>query len=325
MALSDLAVFSEYAYSSMTEVVAQQVELFNAASQNTITLTPAANQGDYNDKAHWKKISGLVRRRNAYGSGAVSEKVLEHLVDTMVKVASGTPPVRIDPGMLKWIQRSEEEAGVVIGQQLAGDLLADMLNTAILAGYTAMAQNSAMLYDATGDTPDELSYSAMNKAAAKFGDRSGDIRAWVSHSVPYHDLIGANLTNSNDLFRFETVAVTTDHIGRPIIISDSPSLLDTTPTPDVYYCLGLTTGALNVEQNNDFDTNVDKSNGDENIVRTWQGEWSYNLGVKGYAWDKTNGGKSPTDAALAVSTNWDKYVTSDKDGPGVLLKVDFAA
>lgn len=324
MALSDLAVYSEYVYSAMTETVAQEIEKFNAASQGTIILVPGENQGDYSDLAKWKKVSGLVKRRNAYGSGAQTPKVLEHLVDTMVKVAAGANTMRIDPSQFLWIQRNPEEAGVVLGTQLAGDLLADMLNTAILGGYAAMIQNTNILYDATGDTPDELSYVAMNKAAAKLGDRSQDIQAWVTHSVPFHDLIGANLANSTQLFRFETVAVNADHMGRPFIITDSAALIDTAATPDTYHCLGLTNGALTVEQNNDFLANEEMTNGDENIQRTWQAEWSYNLGVKGYAWDKTNGGKSPNDAALATSTNWDKYATSDKDGPGVILKVDFA-
>ena len=120
------------------------------------------------------------------------------------------------------------------------------------------------------------------------------------------------------------MAVTTDHVGRPLIVTDSTALIDTTPNPDVYYCLGLVPGAVIVEQNNDFFANEETSNGDENILRTWQAEWTYNLGIKGYAWDKTNGGKSPNDSALGTSTNWDKYASSDKDGPGVILKVDFA-
>ncbi len=324
MALSDLKVYSEYAYSTATELLAQEVEKFNAASNGTIILRSAANQGDFTDVAMWKKISGLVRRRNAYGSGAVTAKQLQQIAETMVKVAAGAGPIEIDPGQFTWIQKNPEEAGVIIGQQLAGDMLADMLNTGILAAYAAMKQTAAILYDATGDTPDELSYPAMNKAAAKFGDRSQDIQAWVTHSVPFHDLIGSNLANSTQLFRFETVAVNTDHMGRPFIITDTPSLIDTTPNPDVYYALGLTNGAVIVEQNNDWFANEDTTNGDENIQRTWQAEWTYNVGIKGYAWDKTNGGKSPNDAALGTSTNWDKYVTSDKDGPGVILKVDFA-
>jgi hypothetical protein len=325
MALSDLAVYSEYAYSTMTEMVAQEVEKFNAASQGTIILSPGNNQGDYSDVAKWQKISGLVRRRNAYGSGSVSAKTLVNIVDTMVKVAAGTPPVRIDPSQFLWIQRSPEEAGVVLGTQLAGDMLADMLNTAILGAYAAMVQTTAILYDATGDTPDEMTPSALMKAARKLGDRSGEIAAWVTHSVPMHDFWADNVANATSLFTYGTVSVNRDPFGRVFVVSDSPSLIQTAPSPDTYVVLGLVPGAVIVEKNNDFLANEQTVNGDENIQRTWQAEWSYNLGIKGYAWDKTNGGKSPTDAAIGTTTNWDKYVTSDKDGPGVILKVDFAA
>ena len=84
MALSDLAVFSEYAYSTMTEMQDQQIGLFNQATRGGLVLQSGSHQGDYSDEAMWAKISGLVRRRNAYGSGAVAEKVLEHLTDTSV-------------------------------------------------------------------------------------------------------------------------------------------------------------------------------------------------------------------------------------------------
>lgn len=324
MALSDLAVYSEYVYTTLTETIAQETDLFNAASQGTITLTPAANQGDYSDAVSWKKISGLVRRRNAYGSGSVNEKVMQNLVDTMVKVASGTPPVRIDPSMFTWIQENPEEAGVVLGTQLAKDMLADMLNTGILAAYAAMIQTTAILYDATSDTPDTMTPAALQKAAAKFGDRSQAINAWVTHSLPYHNMITANIANGAQLFTYGTVAIQSDVNGRPFIISDTPSLINTTPNPDVYHALGLVQGAISVEQNNDYLDNVVTANGDENITRTWQAEWTYNVGIKGYAWDKGNGGKSPTDSAIGTSSNWDKYCTDNKDGPGVILKVDFA-
>lgn len=324
MALSDLSVYSEFAYTTATEVLTQQVELFNAASQGTITLGTGAMLGDYSDKLLWKKISGLVKRRNAYGTGAQTNKKLQNLTDTMVKVAAGMNTVEINPGQFAWIKKNPQEAGLVLGKQLAGDMLADMLNTAILAGYAAMKQTSAILYDATSDTPDTLTHAAMLKAAAKFGDRASDIRAWITHSLPMFNLWNNNMTNTEKLFLYETVAVNRDAFGRVFVVTDTSSLIDTAPTPDVYYLLGLVQGAINVENNGDYMANEETKNGDENILRTLQAEWSYNLGVKGYAWDKTNGGHSPTDAAIGTSTNWDKYATSDKDGPGVILKVDFA-
>lgn len=318
MALSDLAVFSEYAYSTMTEMQDQQVGLFNAATRGGLVLQSGNHQGDYSDEAMWAKISGLVRRRNAYGSGVVAEKVLEHLTETSVKVAAGTPPVRIDPGMMKWIQRSPEEAGVVVGKQMAEDSIADMLNTAVLVYTAAIGQVANVVYDhsATG----AMSLVALNKGAAKFGDRAGAIVAWVMHSKSAFDIYGEALTNATRLFVFGNVRVIEDGFGRPLVVTDSPNLINTTPTPDVYMALGLTPGAVLVSQNGDFTDNVETKNGDENIIRTYQAEWSYNVGIQGFAWDKTNGGKSPTNAALGTATNWDRYATSDKDLAGVMVK-----
>jgi len=317
MALSDLAVFSEYTYSTMTEMQDQQIGLFNAATRGGLVLQSGNHQGDYSEEAMWAKISGLVRRRNAYGSGTVAEKVLEHLTETSVKVAAGTPPVRIDPGMMKWIQRSPEEAGVVVGKQMAEDSIADMLNTAVMCYTAAVGQVSSVVYDhsLTGT----MSLIALNKGAAKFGDRAGAIVAWVMHSKSAFDIYGEALANSNRLFVFGNVRVIEDGFGRPLVVTDSPNLI-TAGTPDTYAALGLTPGAVLVSQNGDFTDNVETKNGDENIIRTYQAEWSYNVSIQGFAWDKTNGGKSPPNAALGAATNWDRYATSDKDLAGVLVK-----
>jgi hypothetical protein len=304
-------------YSTATELLDQQIELFNAASQGTIVLAPAALQGDYGDTAFYKKVSGLVKRRNAYGSGSVASKKLEHLLDTMVKVAAGTPPLEFTKSQFTWIQKSPEEAGVIYGKQLATDMLADMLNTGILGLNAALVGTTNVVYDGSAST---MKPTALNSATALFGDRAQEILAWVCHSKPMFDYYGDNLTNTNRLFTYGTVNVTADAFGRPFVISDCTALINTTPDPDQYHSLGLVAGALMVGQNNDFDSNVETKNGDENIIRTIQSEWTYNLGIKGYAWDKTNGGASPTDAALATSTNWDQYATSDKDLAGVLLK-----
>jgi hypothetical protein len=317
MALSDLAVFSEYVYSSLSEVVSQQVQLFNAASGGAIVLRQAANQGDYSDIALWAKVSGLVRRRDAYGSGSQAAKELEHLIDTMVKVAAGTPPVNIPPSMFTWIQRNQEEGGAVIGQQLAGDMIADMLNTAIMAYVAALTGETDVIYDYSATGTAKL--VALNSGAAKFGDRANDLRCWVMHSKSMFDMFGAALANTEALFNFGTVNVRQDGFGRPFVVTDSSALVNTAPTPDVYRSLGLVTGGIIVEQNNDFDDNIETANGDENIQRTYQAEWTYNLGIKGYSWDKTSGGKSPNDAALATANNWDRYATSHKDTAGIMV------
>lgn len=320
MALSDLAVYSEYTYTAMTEVLAQQVALFNAATRGGIVLRAARNVGDYSDEVFWQEIAGLVRRRNAYGSGAVNAVTLEHLVDTMVKVASGTPPVKFEPQQFTWIQRNPEEAGAVMGQQLAKAALADMLHTALRATVAALA-GQATNYDTTGQAavPDLTTFI---KAAAKLGDSMHDIVCWVMHSKSVADMYKDAAANAEGLFAFDNIFVKQDGFGRTFVMTDAPPLYiagTVTPTvADKYRILGLTPGAVAVEQNGDFFQNVETKNGEENIARTIQSEWTYNVGVKGFTWDKTSGGHSPNDSALGTTANWDKTATSHKNLAGVL-------
>lgn len=335
MSLSLLKVFSQYAKGSATEVLQQQTELFNGATRGAITLAVAPQDGDFSDSSFWKKMEGLVRRRNAYGSGTVTAIDLEQLQDTSVKVAAGTPPVNIPPSRMKWILKDPEEQGAVYGQQLAIDMLADMLNVAIAAAKAALVQNGVTTY-LNGKAAD-LSWIQMNNAQALFGDRASRLATWVTHSQPVFKLWEGNLTNANSLFSFGTVNVIADPWGRPIVMTDSPDLINPTGINDgdgsaadgdtggvvqipSYYTLGLVPGAVSVMDNGDFEQNIETKNGGENILRTIQSEWSFNVGVKGFGWDKTNGGKSPTTAAIGTGTNWDKYATSTKDLAGVVLE-----
>jgi len=318
VALSDLSVFSEYAYLAATEVLAQQIDLFNAASDGVITLTVKGRQGDFSDEIYFAKIAGIVRRRNPYGSGAVTEKVLKQLDDVKVKVAAGTPPIRLDPAQWRWIMMDPATAGAAMGQQIAVETLADMLNTAVGATTGALINEGATVTnDMSGVGTGIVAFSDFVTAQQLFGDYSSAIRAWIMHSKPIGDLWKNAITNSEFLFNYGNVAVTRDPFGRIFVVSDIPALVIAgTPT---YATLGLVPGAVYVERSDDFDDNYSTLNGNENITRTYQAEWSYSLGIKGYAWDKTNGGHAPTDAALFTGTNWDKISTSIKDTAGVVL------
>jgi hypothetical protein len=321
MALSDLAVFSEYVYMATTEVITQQTALFNENSNGTMLLRVAENAGDYSDRTFWGSTAGLVRRRNAYGTGSVAEKSLGMLVDTMVKIAAGTPPIRLDPSEMKWIQQDPATRGAALGQQLAKQTMADMVNTAVMIVTAALlGQSGTSVYDGSAVGDGKFTLAMYNEGQRLLGDTSDNVVAWLQHSHTIFDVYAANLTNAAHLFTFGNVAIRQDPFGRTIIMADLPALVNLTPTPDVYYTLGLVPGAVEIERNNDYVENTSTVNGTENITSTYQAEWSYNAGVKGFTWDKTNGGKSPTDSALGTSTNWDKIATSYKDLAGILIK-----
>lgn len=317
MPLSDLVVFNEYLQSTMTEILDQQYDVFNSKSNNTIILKPSSYNGDFADASFFKKVSGLVRRRNAYGSGAQAKVAFGQLADTMVKIAAGTVPVNLDPGQFKWIKTKPKEAGVALGMQLAPDMMADMLNTALLGCSSALSQVAALNYNGTLDTPNTFNLAMQAKGLELFGDRLFAINAWLMHSHCFHDMYQTNITNAERLFTYGTVSIMRDPLGKVFVITDSQALVDATPD---YYTLGLVSGACEIGQNDDFTDVLDERSGDENIEHTFQAEWTYNLGVKGFAWNKTTGGASPTDAAIGTAANWTRINTFDKDLAGVRVQ-----
>ena len=319
--IDDLQIFNEYVYSSTTEVLRQQIDLFNAASRGAIMLQSSAHQGDYSQLAFFKKLTGLVRERDAYDDTptTVAAIKMEHLLDVSVKVAAGTPPVDIPPSQYNWIQQNPAEAGAAMGQQLAVEMFADMLNKALLSGAAAISNKTALTVDKSGESTATITHPYMLDAAAKFGDRSQQIVCWVMHSKSMFDLWKDALANGQDLFTYGSVNIVADPWGRRFIITDSASL-HYTDTDEHYRVLGLVPGGLYVGQNNDFESNWDTKNGYENIQRSYQAEWSYNLGVKGFAWNTgVGGGKNPGDDELELGSNWTSYYSSEKDAAGVCL------
>jgi hypothetical protein len=320
MALSDLAVFNEQTFTTLTEVLDQQVELFNTASSGTIRLTSAANKGDYDESSMFAKVANLVRRRNPYADTAVTATTLSTIKEISVKVAAGSKPVRMDAAWYQWIQENPAIAAAALGQQLAKATMEDMLNVGISAGYAAIAQDAARVYDGSATT---FVLSDFVQGAALFGDRSQALRAWVMHSKPVFDLYAANIANAQELFNYGSVNIVRDPFGRLMIITDSPSLFTVNGVStgvNKYHTLGLTEGGIMLEQNGDFNALMQEATGSENIQRTYQSEWSFQLGVKGYSWDESSGGHAPTNASLATATNWDKFVTSNKDQAGVVIE-----
>ena len=315
MALSDLKVFSEKTYSTFQELLDYNVELFNGATRGGLVLTSGTMQGDNTTEAFWARITNLVKRRNVYADANLTTQALTMKERSKVKVAAGTYPIDISESMFTWILKSPDEASAVIGKQLAQDAMNDMVSVAIKAFMAATGAQATNLYDGTAGIP---TLGGLMSTARKLGDRADDIACWLMHSKSMFDIWGANLANTANLFDFGTVKILQDGFGRPFVVADHPSLVNLTPTPDVYSILGFTSGGVVVEGPNNWKANEDTRNGTENIKTTYQAEWTYNLSLKGYTWDVTNGGACPNDAALATATNWDKSAASYKDLAGVM-------
>ena len=303
MALSDLQVFQEYVYDSYQPLLDYNFQMFNEATQGGFTLVPGSMQGDYLTTAIWNRLSGMVKRRNPYTNGAQAAVQLGMSNMSKVKVAAGTPPIDITPSFMTWLKKDPEEFAAYIAKQLAEDTIADMLDIACGAYAAATtAVGATLVYDGTAGTG---TLTGLLATAKLFGDQSQNIKCWVMHSKTAFDIYGVALANATNLFKFGDVMVMQDGFGRPFVVTDTPGLTYVS-TGTKYHVLGLTPGAVVIEQNNDFLDNIQTSNLTENITRTYQAEWTFNVGMKGYSWDTVNGGHAPTTAALKTGTNWDR-------------------
>lgn len=311
----DLQVFNDQTRTVMTETIDQDIAKFNEASGGAIVLLNKPFEGDFSIQSAFQLISGLVRRRNAHGSGTLTPKRLKEMLDVAVKVAAGTEPVEFEPGQYHWTLRNPELAAIKIGEQLAKARMADMLNAAIRCTVAAIGNNSDMKHDAASAKP---TFNALNAGAAKMGDRSGSLKAWVMHSTVLHNLYDNALTNTERLFSYDGINVLRDPFGRVFVVTDSAALVDT-QSGTKYNTLGLVESAVVVNDSNDFNAVMQPVTGKENLGAVYQAEWSYGVGLKGYSWDMTSGGKSPTDEALGTGANWDKVAASNKDTAGVLV------
>lgn len=321
MSLSDMKVFNQYLKAATIETLAQDVAKFNAASAGAIQLTTQSIDGDFLQESFWAGIHSAQRRVDRYATNAAqSATALSQKQYDTVKIAGGFGPILWEPGQLSWVQKSPEEALEVISRNLSEAIMADQLNTAIAALVAAIANQTGATNDVSATAG--VDYSAINGAHAKFGDASARIVAQVMTGAMYHKLIGQNLANAEKLFNFSGVTVV-DILGKAVIVTDAPALF-TAGTPDKVKVLSLVNGAAVVSDGSDLITNIQTTNGKERIETTMQADYTFGLGLKGYTWDTTSGGKSPTNAELGTGANWDLVANSIKASAGVITIGDAA-
>jgi hypothetical protein len=322
MALSDIKVYNREVYDMRTELLNEQIELFNSATNGGIMLRTVGrekNQGSFNSSTFWKKLT-TVRRRNAAAMTAISDVVMTMGEDVSVKVAAGSNRLLYEPGDMDWIGGKNRDATIAaFAKQLAKEHFSDFLKAAFASYIAATGNVAAVLNNVTAvtgvggmTTPETLLDTKY-----LFGDATDRIVCWVMTAAAAKSYIKNNMTNTAKLFVWNNVSVLSDVGGTPIIVTD---LLPVLSAPVRYNILGLTAGGIVIEQNDDYAEATETITGKQQIQYAYQNQWSFNLGLAGYAWNKTGGGASPTDAALGTASNWPQVATDIKDLAGVMLR-----
>lgn len=286
---------------------------------------PRSIKGEYERESFLKSTANLIARRDPTATSAVTDGKLTQGEFIGVKVNRRIGPMAQSRDAFRKVGLDPAEFSMQLGNQIGVAIAVDYINVAISAVRAGiLGQSSSLQYDATGDTPATLTHTALVNGMSKFGDKANRLEVFVMHSKPYFDLVKQAL--SDKIVNVADVVVykgSTATFGKPTIVVDSASLVNLvagSPASTTYDSLALVQNACEVAESEERDILSQPVTGLENLVDRIQGEYAFNLRVKGCQWDTTNGGVNPTDAALGTSTNWDMIVSDVKLMPGIDVK-----
>ena len=324
-------IYPDLVHMGMVETLQQNTEAFNGASLNTIRLVTNALLGDFAQESFFKTISGLVRRRNVASGSPGNEAVTpkEMAVDEFisVKLNRGIGPVdqTLDSFRKLGMNADLEVISFLLGEQVAKEVQVDALDTGLLAVQGALLNQANLNIDIGGSVSPQrtITTNDLVDTLAQFGDKASEIKMWVMHSKVFFDLVKSQITaNIDGVSNFAVAQATPITLNRPVLVTDSASLVTTSSPNELsqYVTLGLVENGVVLQESEETYITADQITGNENIVARMQGEYAYNLGLKGFKWDTSNGGVNPADAALGTGSNWDKAATADKDLAGVAIQ-----
>lgn len=320
---SNFVIYNSQFWGGVVETLQQNTEAFNAASQNAIRLVTRSILGDYERESFMKSTASLISHRNTAASTAVTDNAMNAGELIGVKVNRRLGPITQSRDSFRKIGISPEEFSFMLGQQSGPAIAIDYVNLAIGAVSAAIQNAGApLLYDATADALKTLNHTALVGGLSKFGDRAARVTCWVMHSKNYFDLMKQQI--SDKLFEVAGATVyagTVATFGKPVVVVDSPNLFVVGSTVNVYQILGLVENAVEVAESEERDIISQPVTGLENLVDRIQGEYAFNLRVKGCAWN-TATGINPIDSALLTATNWISSVADVKELPGIRVQTN---
>lgn len=319
---TDFRIYNDQVHAGMIETLVQNTNAFNAAANGAIVLRSNRKPGEVDLESFFQNTANLIARRDPAVVTPVSDTKVTQGEIARIKLNRRIGPVAQTLDAFRKIgsQANINSLSFLIGTQIAKAQIMGWLNDGLLATRVALAAQAANLHDATGAT---ITTPGLVDGLAKFGDAAERVGIWVMHSKPYYDLvkeqIALNVTNVSNFNIAQAAPIT---LNRPVLVTDSASLVVPDGAGagiDAYHTLGLTSSALVLEDSEEELIHAEIQSGLENLVVRIQGEYAFNMGIRGFSWNTTGGGVNPDAAALGTAANWDKVMEDTKDLAGVVI------
>lgn len=325
---SDFKIYNDQFFGGVVEKLARDTSALRSVG---INLTTRQVKGDYEFESFINNIPGVITRRDTMSVAAVTDIAVTMGENASVKLNRKIGPIAqtldawkkaaISVSDTDWDPDGGRFFSRMLGAKFAKDIEAAMLDDALLSCRVFLENANTNSNRHTIAANGTLETKSLVSALSLMGDASTNIRAWIMHSKAYFDLLQyqINPANNGTDLAFATIqAASPASLNRPIFVTDSPSLV-VTGTPDLYRTIGIVEGGVSLVNSEEQTLMTDIVTGLENIVVRMQGEFAYNLSLKGARWDVTNGGVNPNGTALGTASNWDQTVASMKDSAGVVI------
>lgn len=327
-ASGDVQIYQPQMQGAFIETLQQEINGFNAAGAGALRFVTRQLKGQYEQEAFFDEVSSIARRDpSAESSSTVAPTKLTQDEFVGVKLNRRNGPYEWNISAAKMAGFDPGRFSVAVGEQTAVAVPKEILDRALAALEAKLDAVAALEHSIVATT---LDLAALNQGASKFGDAARNIRLWVMHSKPWFDLLGDQITSTESVYASDTFggqifSGTPATLGRPVFVTDSPSLISeadgSSSGAPIYSTLGLTVGAAQIDMTEPpFAVAEGPRTGSENLYITWQAEYSYNLKLRGCAWDTSGGGANPTNATVATGSNWLTKVASNKLLPGVIVR-----
>jgi hypothetical protein len=311
MGLAEMKVFNEFYKDSTMETLGQRVEDLTTASGGAITIAPEGFTGDFLERTMWAALDDAVGVDRYENWEDIDATPLSQIAENTVKVAGRIGPKSYEQSQLSWLQKPTSEAIEMVSANLADRLLAFMLNNSIAAAVGAFQQGSGSSFVAPG----QLTQGVLNQGHALFGDRSNRLVCDVIDSTTYHNIIGHNLANAENLFEHGSVTVV-PILGKRVVVTDAPALRTGGATPQAY-ALSLVVGGMNITGTEDLQFAAVDATGSR-ILTKIQYDFSFGLNLLGYSFNRNM--KSPTTTQIGSGANWTREFGNVKNTAGVVVR-----
>lgn len=315
---TDFKIYDEQFYGGSFEGVTQQTNAFNGASRGCIELVPNKRIGDFEKESFFKLLAGMSRR-DPTSMATVADTPLTQDEIVSVKLNRRWGPFAQSNDAWRKVGKDPQEMSFLLGQQYGAWKAKDMINSALIAVEAAIQNVAALNTDKSAATPPTLTHGYMVEGLKPFGDNGESILMWVMHSKMWYDLIGQAIVDK--VFEVAGQVIykgVAPSLNRPVFVTDSPALLET-GSPDKYILLGLTQSAVRVTESETEDVVLQPITGTENLGSRLQGEYAFNVRVKGAKY-VVGSGANPDDATLGTPSNWTKVANDNKLCAGVRVK-----